>query len=684
LHHLKRFRENNMAQTRESGSAHLEDLAVDTIRVLSMEAVERANSGHPGLPMGCADFAYVLFTKFLKFNPRNTAWPDRDRFILSAGHGSMLLYSLLHLTGYDLPLEELKSFRQWGSRTPGHPEYGHTAGVETTTGPLGQGLGNAVGMALAERLLAARFNLPGFSIVDHHTYALVSDGDLMEGISHEAASLAGHLRLGKLTCFYDQNHVTIEGDTDLAFTEDVGRRFEAYGWHVQRTDGHDRRALGEALQNAREETARPSIIIGRTTIARGSPHKAGSHEAHGAPLGKEEVAATRKNLGWDYPEFTVPEEVRPLFSAPGEAGREKNRAWDELLGAYREAHPGRFSLWDRAQKRELPAELEKKLPSFKPEDKPIATRAASGKVLNALKDVLPELIGGSADLAPSNNTMISGEGDVGPEKFAGRNLHFGVREHAMGAILNGMCLHGGLRPYGGTFLIFSDYMRPAVRLAALMGQPTIFVYTHDSVFLGEDGPTHQPIEHLASLRAIPNLQLLRPADANETTAAWALALRRTSGPSALVLTRQNLPIYADTGLGKGSERGGYVLEWEGDPRGRPDVIILATGSEVQLAREAAKLLRGRGVRPRVVNLFCWDLFDSQPPEYREEVLPPSAGLRISVEAASPLGWERYTGQRGRVFGLNRFGASAPQKVIAEKLGFTGENVARVAMEMLSQ
>jgi transketolase len=670
--------------TRAADLKGLEELAVNTIRVLSMEAVERAKSGHPGLPMGCADFGYVLFTRFLKFNPRKPDWPDRDRFVLSAGHGSMLLYSLLHLTGYDLPLEEIKRFRQWGSKTPGHPEHGETPGVETTTGPLGQGLSNAVGMALAERLLAERYNLPEFPIVDHHTYSLVSDGDLMEGLSHEAASLAGHLRLGKLIVFYDQNHITIEGSTELAFTEDVGLRFEAYGWHVQRIDGNDRRAVEEALRRGRDETERPSLIVGRTTIAKGSPNKAGSHEAHGAALGPEEVAATRKNLGWDYPELTVPEEVRPLFAEPGEAGRKKNAEWDRLLAAYGSAHPEKRALWDRVQRRELPPDLERKLPVWKTDEKPMATRAASGKVLNALKDLLPELIGGSADLAPSNNTMIAGGGDVGASNFGARNLHFGVREHAMGGILNGLSLHGGIRPYGGTFLIFSDYMRPSVRLAALMGQPNIFIFTHDSVFLGEDGPTHEPIEHLAALRAMPHLTVMRPADANETAAAWGLALRNTRGPTALVLTRQNLPVYAETVLGKGPERGGYVVDWESEPRGKPDLLFLATGSEVSLVREAAKLLRTRGVRPRVVSLLSWELFEAQPPEYRDQVLPPAVSRRLAVEAAATFGWERWVGREGRIFGLDRFGASAPAKVIAEKLGFTPENIAKVAAEVLAR
>ncbi len=673
-----------MSSQKSRSADEIEELAVNTIRILSMESVEKAKSGHPGLPMGCADFSYVLFTKFLKFNPENPCWPDRDRFILSAGHGSTLIYTMLHLLGYGLSMEELKNFRQWEAKTPGHPEFGDTPGVETTTGPLGQGFANAVGMALAEKLLAARFNRPGFHLVDHFTYVLASDGDIMEGVSQEAASLAGHLGLEKLIVYYDDNKITIEGSTDLAFSEDVGQRFEAYGWQVQNIDGMDRSQVEKALRKAKGETKRPSLIIGRTIIAQGSPNKAGSHAAHGAPLGAEEAAATRRNLGWDYPEFTVPDEVRPLFSEPGRTGKAKNKNWDRILEAYRESFRELALLWERVFAKKLPEGLEKKLPAFKPEDKPIATRVASGKTLNALKDVLPELVGGSADLAPSNNTTMSGEGDVGPGQFAARNLHFGVREHAMGGILNGMSLHGGLRPYGATFLVFSDYMRPSIRLSAMMGLPNIYVFTHDSIFLGEDGPTHQPIEHIASLRAIPNLHVLRPADANETAAAWALALSRTDGPTALVLTRQNLPILGDSGLGKGSERGGYVLEWEGEPRGKPDIILIATGSEVAAAREAAKILREKQVRPRVVNLLSWERFELEPEAYRREVLPPEVSCRLVIEAASFMGWERYAGSKGRIIGMNRFGASAPAKVLAEKFGFTGENIAKVALEMLSK
>jgi len=660
--------------------AQLEELAVNTIRVLSFEAVERATCGHPGLPMGCADFAYTLFTRVLSFDPTQPDWPDRDRFVLSAGHGSMLIYSLLHLCGYDLPIEELENFRQWGSATPGHPEHGHTPGVETTTGPLGQGVANAVGMALAERLLAARYNTAEHAIVDHYTYALVSDGDLMEGVSHEAASLAGHLRLGRLIFFYDDNHVTIEGGTEIAFSEDIGKRFESYGWHVQHVDGHDRPAIARALEAAKAEPARPSIIIGRTTIGFGSPNKAGTSDVHGAALGADEVRLTRERLGWSYPELTVPAEVLPLFAKPGQAGAKRRAAWDALLADYREKHPDLAKEWDRVQKRELPAGWKDSLPRFKATDGKLATRAASGKVINAIAKTIPELIGGSADLAPSNNTEVKSAPSVSAENMAGRNLHFGVREHGMAGAMNGMVLHGGIRPYGGTFLIFSDYMRPSVRLAALMGQPVIYVFTHDSIFLGEDGPTHQPVEQLPALRAIPKLWVVRPADANETSAAWAIALERRDGPTALLLTRQGLPIWDEAGLGHGAERGGYVIDREpGDAP--PDVILIASGSEVAVARGAAKLLRAKGTRARVVSLLCQELFAAQDDDYRESVLPAAVTRRLAVEAASPFGWERWVGSAGAVHGISRFGASAPAGILAEQFGFTAEHIASIAAEL---
>ncbi len=662
--------------------AELEELAVKTIRVLAAEAVEKAKSGHPGLPMGCADVAYVLFTQFLKFNPRNPSWTDRDRFVLSAGHGSMLLYSMLHLTGYDLSMEDLKQFRQWGSKTPGHPEHGETPGVEATTGPLGQGFGNAVGMAIAERWLAARFNTPDHAIVDHHTFGICSDGDLMEGVSHEAASIAGHLKLGKIVFIYDDNGITIEGHTDLAFSENIARRFDAYGWHVLKVNGHDRKAVAAALDAGRREAQKPTLIIARTTIAFGSPNKAGTHEAHGSPLGEEELALTRKNLGWDQPPFTVPDGVRALFMAAGEAGEAKNRKWSQVFDDYRGKYPEKAALWERIHARKLPEGIESVLPAWKPEDKPIATRSASGKAINALAKALPELTGGSADLAPSTNTLIEKEASIAAGNFGGRNFHFGIREHGMGAILNGLSLHGGIRPYGATFLIFSDYMRPTIRLAALMHQPVIYVFTHDSVFLGEDGPTHQPIEHLPALRAIPNLRLIRPADANETAAAWLLALENTRGPTALVLTRQNLPILNGAAYGKGIERGGYVIDQESG--GDPEVILIASGSEVAVALEAARILRERQVKPRVVSLPCWDLFAAQPKEYRDAVLPPRATRRLAIEAAAPFGWERWVGAEGKIIGIERFGASAPLKALAEKFGFTGAQVAEAALKLLGR
>ena len=670
-----------MSETNASDTAALEELAVNTIRVLSFECVQRANSGHPGLPMGCADLAYTLFTDSLKFDPKAPEWPDRDRFVLSAGHGSMLIYSMLHLCGYDLPLEELKNFRQWGSMTPGHPEYGDTPGVETTTGPLGQGTANAVGFALAESLLAARFNTPEHKLVDHFTYALVSDGDLMEGISHEAASLAGHLGLGKLVYLYDDNAITIEGGMELASSEDTSARFESYGWQVQKIDGHDRQAIAAALEAARAETARPSIIIAKTTIGFGSPNKSGSSGVHGSPLGDEECGLTREALGWNHPECTVPDEVRALFLEPGTAGAGKHSAWNELLADYREKNPEKAADWDRMQAGELPAELRESLPIFESSEGSIATRAASGKVINAIADVIPELIGGSADLAPSNNTMVKDQDSIQGDRMAARNMHFGIREHAMGAMMNGMALHGGIRPYGGTFLVFSDYMRPSVRLAALMKQPVIYIWTHDSIFLGEDGPTHQPVEHLAALRAIPNLRVFRPADANETSMAWALSLEHGSGPSAILLSRQGLPIYDDTRLGQGSERGAYVLDREEGDDG-PAVILLASGSEVATAREAAGLLKEQGVAARVVSMPCWEIFEEQDKDYRESVLPRAITARVAVEAGCPFGWERYTGQDGVIIGMNRFGASAPIKELSENFGFTAENVVAQAKTLL--
>jgi len=658
--------------------SNLDQLCVNTIRTLAIDGVQKANSGHPGLPMGAADMAYVLWTRFLRHNPADPAWPDRDRFVLSAGHGSMLLYSLLYVTGYDLPLEQLKQFRQWGSRTPGHPEYGETPGVETTTGPLGQGLGNAVGMALAERLLAARFNRPGFEIVDHYTYALISDGDLMEGVSHEAASLAGHLGLGKLICLYDDNRITIEGDTALAFSEDIATRFAAYGWHVQSADGHDRAAVAEALRQARAESNRPSLILCHTHIGYGSPHRQDTAKAHGEPLGADEVRQTKEALGWP-PEaqFYVPDEALVHFREALERGAEAQARWSEMFAGYERAYPELAAEWKRRLAGELPAGWEAQVPAFEVEDGPLATRAASGKVMAALAPTLPELIGGSADLHPSTKTYLSAYPAVEKGRFEGRNLHFGIREHGMGAILNGMALHGGIRPYGSTFFVFSDYMRPTIRLAALMGLPVIYVFTHDSIMVGEDGPTHQPVEHLPSLRAMPGLVLLRPADANETAAAWRVALEHHDGPVALILSRQKLPILEGVDP-EGVARGAYVLADAESPR----VLLLATGSEVEVALAARELLAEEGIAARVVSMPSWELFEVQPRAYRDSVLPPQITARVAVEAATSLGWDRYIGPQGAVIGMTRFGASAPYQVLAQEFGFTAENVAAQAKACL--
>ena len=663
---------------------NLEELSVNTIRALAMDAVQKANSGHPGLPMGAADFAYVLWMRFLKHNPADPHWPDRDRFVLSAGHGSMLLYALLHLFGYDLPIEELKQFRQWGSRTPGHPEYGLTPGVETTTGPLGQGFANGVGLALTERILAGHFNQEREEIVNHYTYGLVSDGDLMEGVTSEAASLAGHWGLGKLIYFYDDNHITIEGSTDLAFSEKVGQRFQAYGWQVREIDGHDREAIGQALQSGRDEKAKPTLIIGRTHIARGSPHKQGTAGAHGEPLGEDEVKATKENLSFPtQPPFFVPEEVRSLFDRRGQELKGQAGEWQERFFSWRKAHPEKAALWDAFMSRQLPADLRKRLPVFEV-GKSLATRNASGEVLQAIAPHLPNLIGGSADLAPSTKTFLKGFASLERRNYAGRNLHFGIREHAMGAILNGMLLHGGVIPYGGTFLVFSDYMRPAVRLAALMKQPVIFIYTHDSIFLGEDGPTHQAVEHLASLRAIPNLTVIRPAEATETAVAWMVALERRDGPVALILTRQGLPVLDRSKLAPAEDlrRGAYVLF--GDNVESPDILLLASGSEVHLALEVQKLLAAQGKTSRVISMPSWELFDSQPEEYRQQVLPPQVPLRLAMEAGCSQGWHRYLGDFGEVLSIDHFGASAPYKVLAEKFGFTAEKVIARALRMIEQ
>ena len=665
-------------------SPELERLAIDVVRVLAMDAVQKANSGHPGTPMALAPLGYEVWTRHLRHNPANPAWPDRDRFVLSVGHASMLLYSLLHLTGYDLPLEEIRSFRQWGSLTPGHPEVHVTPGAETTTGPLGQGVANSVGMALAERWLAARFNRPGHEVVDHRTWAFCSDGDLMEGVSHEVADLAGHQRLGKLTWIWDDNRITIEGSTDLATSTDQEKRFAGYGWHVVRVeDGNDTAAIGGALDAARAETGRPTLVILRTTIAWGSPNKAGHHETHGAPLGAAEVEATKRNLGYPSLEpFHVPDEALRLWRRARERGAAQEAEWRERLEAYRAEHPELAAELSRVVRGELPAEWDRDVPML--HDKADATRSSSGKVIQAIAARVPELVGGSADLGSSNKTDVEGAPSLLPESPDGRVIHFGVREHGMGGILNGLALHGGVRPFGGTFLIFSDYMRPAIRLAALSHLPVVYVFTHDSIGLGEDGPTHQPVEHLMALRSIPNLMDLRPADPAETAVAWKVALERSDGPSFLALTRQKVPALQRAGE-EGAEalrRGGYVLaEARG---GAPDAILVASGSEVHVAVEAREVLAGRGIDARVVSLPSWYLFSRQPEAYRREVLPPGVTARVSVEAGVTLGWERWIGDSGRAVGLDRFGASAPAEVLFETLGFTADNVARHAEALVEE
>lgn len=656
-------------------------LIANTIRGLAMDGVQKANSGHPGMPMGTADFATVLWLKFLKHDPSDPSWPDRDRYVQSAGHGSMLIYSLLHLSGYDLSLDELKNFRQWGSRTPGHPEHGLTPGVETTTGPLGQGCGNAVGMALAEAMLAARFNRPGHTIVDHYTYVLAGDGDLMEGISHEAFSTAGHLGLHKLIVFYDSNRITIEGSTDLAYSDDVRKRFEGYRWNVLEVDGHDHAALERVLHEARQERKRPTLIIGRTTIAKGSPHMAGNSESHGSPLGAEEIKATKRSLGMpEDQQFHIPEEVAQVFAARRMALQSEHAAWKKRYADFTAAHPEIADQFQKGQAGHVPADLVSHLPVF-PVDKPIATRGASGKVIQELAKAMPHFIGGSADLAPSTSTLMKDGGSVGPHSYAGRNLHYGVREHSMAAIVNGICLHKGFHAFGATFLVFSDYCRPSLRLAAIMEVPAITVFTHDSVFLGEDGPTHQAVEHLAALRAIPHMTVIRPGDANETSHAWLAALKNRKGPTLLVLSRQNMPVLDRKDLAPASkvEQGAYVL-WES--AAKPQLILIGTGSELHLALDAGRKLAAEGVAVRVVSMPSWELFERQPLSVRDAVLPPCCTCRVAVEAGSSMGWSRYVGSAGRTVTLDHYGASAPYQVLAEKFGFTVADVMKVAREAL--
>ena len=661
----------------------LQNRAINTLRFLSADAVQAANSGHPGLPMGAAAMAYTLWTRHLRHNPRNPRWPGRDRFVLSGGHGSMLLYSLLHLTGYDLSLDEIKNFRQWGSITPGHPEYGLTPGVETTTGPLGQGFATGVGMAIAATHLAATFNLPGFELIDSYIYGIVTDGDLMEGVSSEAASLAGHLSLGRLIYLYDNNHISIDGSTDLAFTEDRARRFEAYNWHVQDLeDGNDVEAVDKAIQAAKKDP-RPSLILCRTTIGFGAPHKQGTAKAHGEPLGEDELKLAKENLGWPVePKFYIPDDALTHFREAIERGRKAEAEWKDKLAAYQRLHPVQGAELKRRLDGNLPDGWDAELPVFPPDAKGLASRVISGKTINALAVILPELIGGSADLEPSNKTWITDSPAFTKDSPEGRNFHFGVREHATGAALNGMALFGGVIPYGGTFLIFSDYMKPAIRIAAISHIPAIYVFTHDSIGLGEDGPTHQPIEHLAALRAIPNMSVIRPADANETVEAWKLAIMRRDGPTALILTRQALPTLDRSMVTDASElsKGAYVLSDFGD--GEPELILMASGSEVSLVYAAGAQLAEDGLRVRVVGFPSWDLFEKQDAAYRESVLPKGIKARLAVEAGAGLGWERYVGSDGAVISIERFGASAPAKVLFEKFGFTVENVITKAREVL--
>jgi transketolase len=672
-----------MGDTAADGTPDIERLAIDTIRCLAMDAVQKADSGHPGTPMALAPIAHLLWTRHLRYDPADPTWPGRDRFILSAGHASMLLYSMLYLTGHGLELEDLKQFRQWESRTPGHPEYGMTPGVETTTGPLGQGFGNGVGMAIAERWLAAHFNRPGHEMVDHHVYAIVSDGDLMEGVSHETASLAGHLGLGKLIYLYDDNRITIDGTTDLSFSEDVAARFAAYGWHVQRVaDGNDLERLEVALRSARRETNRPSLIVVRTHIAYGSPNKQDTPDAHGAPLGDAEIRLTKQAYGFPATEpFHVPAEVLDFYRTAAGRGGSLRADWQKRFQAYAAEHPDLAREWQRLMAGELAAGWDSDLPELNGD---MATRDASGKIMQALGKVVPELIGGSADLAASCKTYIKDGGDFQAASPAGRNFHFGIREHGMGSVLNGMALHGGVRPYGSTFLIFSDYMRPPIRLAALMEQPVIFVFTHDSVGLGEDGPTHQPIEQIPALRAIPGLVDLRPADAAETVAAWRVALEHRHGPVFMALTRQKVPAIdrARHGAASGLARGAYILaDAEG---GEPEVILIASGSEVQLILGAHETLAAEGIRARAVSMPSWALFREQPREYRDEVLPPAVTARVAVEAAGTLGWHEWVGAAGTVIGLLRFGASAPATRVFQELGFTADNVAAAARRLLGR
>ncbi|OEU62197.1 MAG: transketolase [Desulfobacterales bacterium S5133MH16] len=672
-----------MKQGLSEGQAKIDEICINTIRTLSMDAVQKANSGHPGAPMGLAPAAYVLWTRVMKHNSKNPGWLDRDRFVLSGGHASMLLYSLLHLSGYGVTLDDIKNFRQWGSKTPGHPEFGHTPGVETTTGPLGQGFANAVGMAMAERHLAARFNRSGHEIVDHFTYMMCGDGDMMEGVSSEAASLAGHLGLARLICIYDDNKISIEGSTDITFTEDVALRFKAYNWHILKVDnGNDIHAIFKALQEAKAETERPSLIVLRTHIAFGSPNKQDTADAHGAPLGEEEVRLTKKVLG--VPEelsFFIPEQALNRFRKCIDSGKEAEARWQETYQSYSKKYPELAKQWVDAMSGFLTEGWDAGIPEFSVADGPIATRAAFGKVLNAVAEKLPTLIGGSADLAPSNKTYMNAFHEFQKDAYDGRNIRFGVREHAMGGIISGMFLHNGLRPYGGTFLVFADYMRPAIRVASLMKLPIIYIFTHDSIAVGEDGPTHQPVEQLASLRAIPGLTVIRPADASETAQAWRHAVKNTRGPVALILSRQKLPVLNPDHMENGLADGAYILA---DCEGKPDIILIATGSEVHIALEAQKRLALENIAARVVSMPSWELYEQIPQEYKDRVLLPDVTVRIAIEAGSPMGWEHYVGNSGAIIGIKDFGASAPGGTVMKQFGFTPENIVQKAMDLLNR
>ncbi len=682
-----------------SGKQELENKCINTIRFLAADAIEKAKSGHPGMPLGAAAAAFTLFARHLKHNPKNPHWPDRDRFVLSSGHASMLLYALLHLTGYNLSLDDIKDFRQWGSLTPGHPEFHHTPGVEVTTGPLGQGLANAVGMAIAEAGLAARFNRAGAKIIDHYTYAMAGDGDMMEGVTAEACALAGHLRLGKLIVLYDDNAVSLAGSTALSFTENVEMRFKSYDWHVQKIkDGNDVAAIDRAITKAKKETRRPSLICIKSTIGFGAPCKQGSCEAHGAPLGPAELQGAKTALGWPQePSFYVPEDVHKYFHKSLNRGKKWDRLWQEELHNYQGTNPELFSEFSCTISGELPPDWETALSSFPAGSQDIATRKASETIMQLLAAKIPEMAGGSADLNPSTFTWLKGCGDFqspatssrglhgqvgGVWSYQGRNIHFGVREHAMGSIAVGMALHGGFIPYTATFLTFADYMRPPIRLAALMGLRVIFIFTHDSIGVGEDGPTHQPIEQIMNMRQVPNLTVIRPADANETLEAWRMALSKTTGPTVLVFSRQNLPVLDRTICAEAAntQYGGYIL-WES--AADPEVILIATGSEVPIALEAAHRLASVDIKVRVVSLPCWNIFDRQPQEYRNKVLPPQITARIAIEAGVKLGWEHYTGLSGKIIGMEGFGASAPGPVLYEKFGITAANIVITAVELLS-